>query len=130
LEPDIMHRRIACRILVPALLLLVAPVIAAAQAPRAKCGPSRLAVFDSAVLLDSVPGQGAVKGAFDQRALKARNELAQAADSLKLSVDQLARGEATFTLAQREAAMHLLLPGNYSSRTSPGDADVDRSLAR
>jgi Skp family chaperone for outer membrane proteins len=100
--------RTASRVLVPALLLLVAPIVVVAQSPRSKCGPSRLAVFDSATLLDSVPGRDEVQKVFDQRALQARRELAQVADSLKYFVDQLARSDAQFTPAQREASMHLL----------------------
>lgn len=93
------------------LAALVLAVDANAQAPsptRASRGATRIAVFDSRVVLDSMPQRSAAESEFALEQAKARTMLNAATDSLRAALDEFVRVEAQLSPRQREAtAMHL-----------------------
>lgn len=86
--------------------LVTAPPLAAQRATD--CRPAGVALFDSALLLDSMPGRASAEREYQQRLAQARRQLSAAADSLTLLVTQFTRSEGQFTAVQREAALHLI----------------------
>jgi outer membrane protein len=68
----------------------------------------RVAVFDSRVVLDSMPERLAAESEFALEQAKARTMLNAATDSLRAALDEFVRVEAQLSPRQREAtAMHL-----------------------
>lgn len=70
--------------------------------------PLRVAIFDSRVVLDSMPERLAAESEFALEQAKARTMLSAATDSLRAALDEFVRVEAQLSPRQREAtAMHL-----------------------
>jgi outer membrane protein len=72
---------------------------------RAARGIMRIAVFDSRVVLDSMPQRAAAESEFALEQTKARTMLNMATDSLKAALDDFVRVEAQLSPRQREATM-------------------------
>ncbi len=79
-----------------------------AERPSARNGSVRIAVFDSRVVLDSMPQRVAAESEFALEQTKARTMLTLATDSLRAALDGFARVESQLSPRQREATvMHL-----------------------
>ena len=78
--------------------------VIAQQAPRTPRMPAtRIAVYDSRVVFDSMPERGAVESEFALEQAKARTMVTAASDSLRLALDELVKVEERLTLREREA---------------------------
>ncbi len=86
------------------LLVALAPRESAAQRSGLRDVRSvRLAVYDSRMLFDSMPGRNAVESEFALEQAKARAMVAAASDSLRFALDELVRVEERLTPREREA---------------------------
>jgi outer membrane protein len=75
-----------------------------ADAPR----PTRIAVFDSRVVFDSMPERAAAESEFALEQAKARTMLGAATDSLRAAVEEFSKVEQQMSPRQREATtMHM-----------------------
>lgn len=86
-------------------VLLLAPVRAEAQRGAR---PTRVAVIDSRVIIDSLPERVAAQRQFDDEQAVLRRRVQQASDSLKWFVEEFSRQEQQLSPRQREASMLLL----------------------
>lgn len=90
-----------------ACLTIVSATTLSAQTrdvPRA----TRIAVFDSRMVFDSMPGRAKAESDFALEQAKARTMLTAATDSLRRAVEEFSRQEGRMTPRQREATtMHL-----------------------
>jgi Skp family chaperone for outer membrane proteins len=78
--------------------------VTAQQAPRPSRVPAtRIAVYDSRVVFDSMPERSAVESEFALEQAKARTMVAEASDSLRRSLDELVTVEQRLTPREREA---------------------------
>ena len=78
--------------------------VTAQQAPRPPRVPAtRIAVYDSRVVFDSMPERSAVESEFALDQAKARTMVAEASDSLRRSLDELVKVEQRLTPREREA---------------------------
>jgi Skp family chaperone for outer membrane proteins len=78
--------------------------VTAQQAPRTSRMPAtRIAVYDSRVVFDSMPERSAVESEFALEQAKARTMVAEASDSLRLALDELVKVEERLTPREREA---------------------------
>lgn len=78
--------------------------VTAQQGPRAPRMPAtRIAVYDSRVVFDSMPERSAVESEFALEQAKARTMVAAASDSLRLALDELVQVEQRLTPREREA---------------------------
>lgn len=76
----------------------------AQQAPRPPRAPAtRIAVYDSRVVFDSMPERRAVESEFALDQAKARTMVTEASDSLRLALDELVKVEQRLTPREREA---------------------------
>ena len=81
-----------------------APSSAGKQADaRAGLRPTRIAVFDSRVVLDSMPERSRAESELALAQAQARVKLEAAKDSLRAAVDELAKFEQTMSMREREA---------------------------
>ena len=81
-----------------------APSSAGKQAdPRAGLRPTRIAVFDSRIVLDSMPERSRAESELALAQAQARVKLEAAKDSLRAAVDELAKFEQTMSMREREA---------------------------
>lgn len=87
-------------------LLMCAPAYAEAQPTQeaTQSRPLRIAVFDSRVVVESMPERAAAESTFALEQAKARTMLSAASDSLRAAVDEFTRAEQQLTPRQREAA--------------------------
>ncbi len=65
---------------------------------------TRIAIWDSRIVLDSMPERLAVESAFAEEQSRARAMVRAASDSLRLALDELVRFEAQLLPREREAA--------------------------
>ncbi len=80
------------------------PASAVAQrASSSAISSTRIAVFDSRVVLDSVPQRNAAESEFALEQSKARVLVSAASDSLRLALDELVQAEQRLTPREREA---------------------------
>jgi Skp family chaperone for outer membrane proteins len=93
-------------ILLSLLLLLTLGAAPPLVAQGARAG--RLAVIDSRLLLDSVPGRVHAEHRYQDEIERAERLVNAAADSLRLAADQFARAQGRLTPLQREAALLVL----------------------
>ncbi|MCO4097943.1 MAG: OmpH family outer membrane protein [Gemmatimonas sp.] len=70
---------------------------------RAALRPTRIAVFDSRVVLDSMPERRRAESELALAQAQARVKLEAAKDSLRAAVDELAKFEQTMSMREREA---------------------------
>ena len=78
--------------------------VTAQQAPRPSRAPAtRIAVYDSRVVFDSMPERSAVESEFALDRAKARTMVTEASDSLRLALDELVEVEQRLTPREREA---------------------------
>jgi len=78
--------------------------VTAQQAPRPPRAPAtRIAVYDSRVVFDSMPERSAVESEFALDQAKARTMVTAASDSLRLALDELVKVEERLTPREREA---------------------------
>ncbi len=70
---------------------------------RAGLRPTRIAVFDSRVVLDSMPERSRAESELALAQAQARVKLEAAKDSLRAAVDELAKFEQTMSMREREA---------------------------
>ncbi|WP_353266547.1 OmpH family outer membrane protein [Gemmatimonas sp.] len=81
-----------------------APPSAGKQADaRAGLRPTRIAVFDSRVVFDSMPERSRAESELALAQAQARVKLEAAKDSLRAAVDELAKFEQTMSMREREA---------------------------
>lgn len=91
-----------------ALSLLAVSTTAEAQSARNGSSRIRIAVFDSRIVLDSLPERVTAESQLALEQAKARTMLTAATDSLRAAVDEFARLEQQLTVRQREATtLHL-----------------------
>ncbi|MBY0491848.1 MAG: OmpH family outer membrane protein [Gemmatimonadaceae bacterium] len=95
-----------------AILLTLAALLTPASrvhAQKSAAGrPTRIAVFDSRTVLDSMPERRGAESEFALEQAKARTMLGAATDSLRAAVEEFAKVESQMTPRQREATtMHL-----------------------
>ena len=89
------------------LAILASATTLSAQA-RDVARAARIAVFDSRMVFDSMPGRAKAESDFALEQAKARTMLTAATDSLRRSVEEFSRHEGRMTPRQREATtMHL-----------------------
>ena len=87
---------------------VLCPASASAQRPSRGAVPTRVAVFDSRVLIDSMVERAAVESEFALDQAKARTMLREASDSLRAALDQFLKEESRLTPREREAgSLHL-----------------------
>jgi hypothetical protein len=78
--------------------------VTAQQAPRLpRASATRIAVYDSRVVFDSMPERSAVESEFALDRAKARTMVTEASDSLRLALDELVEVEQRLTPREREA---------------------------
>ena len=78
--------------------------VTAQQAPRPPRAPAtRIAVYDSRVVFDSMPERSAVESEFALDQTKARTLVMEASDSLRRALDELVKVEQRLTPREREA---------------------------
>lgn len=105
---DLVRNAVAAATLAAFVLAVDANAQAPSPTPRASRGATRIAVFDSRVVLDSMPQRSAAESEFALEQAKARTMLNAATDSLRAALDEFVRVEAQLSPRQREAtAMHL-----------------------
>jgi outer membrane protein len=76
------------------------------DAPSAAAGaPLRIAVFDSRLVFDSMPGRSAAESVFALEQAKARTMLGEAVDSLQAVLEVFTKAEGELSPRQREAAI-------------------------
>ncbi len=81
-----------------------APLAPGKQADaRAGLRPTRIAVFDSRIVLDSMPERSRAESELALAQAQARVKLEAAKDSLRAAVDELAKFEQTMSMREREA---------------------------
>lgn len=90
------------------LFLWTHPAQAQARREAGTCGPSRVAVFDSRIVLDSAPGRAEAEARFQRLTSETRSRLKLASDSLQDLIARMSRDEAQMSPREREAAMHVL----------------------
>jgi Skp family chaperone for outer membrane proteins len=84
------------------------PGRAEAQRPSRNAAPTRVAVFDSRVLIDSMAERASVESEFALDQAKARTMLREASDSLRATLDQFLKEESRLSPREREAgSLHL-----------------------
>ena len=83
--------------------------VTTAQAQRKGGGsPSRVGVFNSQLLIDSMPERAAIESEFALEQAKARTMLQEASDSLRATLDSFLREESRLSPREREAgSLHL-----------------------
>lgn len=88
-----------------ALLFVVAPEVVSAQrgARATRVPATRIAIYDSRTVFDSMPERSAVESEFALEQAKARTMVAAASDSLRLALDELVQVEQRLTPREREA---------------------------
>ena len=88
-----------------ALLFVVAPEVVSAQrgARGTRVPATRIAIYDSRTVFDSMPERSAVESEFALEQAKARTMVAAASDSLRLALDELVQVEQRLTPREREA---------------------------
>jgi len=91
--------------LLTALLVISVPEAVSGQhGPLARSAPaSRIAIYDSRVVFDSMPERSALESEFALEQAKARLMVTAASDSLRLALDQLVENEQRLTPREREA---------------------------
>ena len=90
------------------LVLTIALPLHAQRAPKSDRGATRIAVYDSKIIFDSMPERRAVESEFALEQAKARTLVAQASDSLRVALDQLVKAEERLTPREREVGkLHL-----------------------
>jgi Skp family chaperone for outer membrane proteins len=90
-------------------LVSAVPASLAAQRPaKSDRAATRVAVYDSRAIFDSMPERRAIESEFALEQAKARTMVSQASDSLRLALDQLVKAEERLTPREREAGkLHL-----------------------
>lgn len=89
-------------------LLAAVTLTTDAEAQSSTARATRLAVFDSRTVLDSMPERRSAESDFALEQAKARTMLSAATDSLRAAVEEFAKVESQMSPRQREATtMHL-----------------------
>ena len=100
--------RLSSLLCLPLCCVLGPLPLAAQRAPRASVGATRIAVYDSRIVFDSMPERAAVESEFALEQAKARTMLAEASDSLRQTLDEYTKAEARLSPREREAgSLHL-----------------------
>ncbi len=92
----------------PYLLLQLLPVltgVTTALHAQARATPQRIAVIDSHLLLDSMPGRSGADVELSKEQARVHRLIQAASDSLRVSVENFSRSEAQLSPRMREAAM-------------------------
>jgi len=90
------------------IALTVPSHVSAQRSMRSNRPATRIAVFDSRVIFDSLPERNAVESEFALEQAKARTLVAEASDSLRKALDALVRADSTLSAREREAGrLHL-----------------------
>jgi Skp family chaperone for outer membrane proteins len=105
------HARIAPplrQLLTPVVTLLTMCAVPAATLTAQTATVGRVAVIDSRVILQAMPGRAQAESEFALELAKARELVHTATDSLRSAVEELSRHEKDLRPQQREAAMMIL----------------------
>jgi Skp family chaperone for outer membrane proteins len=96
--------RLSHAVLIASALVMLIAREATAQTRRANSSPTRIAVFDSRVVFDSMPERAAAESEFALEQAKMRTLLGHATDSLQAVIAEFTRAEQGLSPRQREAA--------------------------
>ncbi len=93
------------RNMIPFVFAFVLPATASAQGKTrpVRAPATRIAIFDSRMVFDSMPERSAVESEFALEQAKARTMVSAASDSLRLALDALVQAEERLTPREREA---------------------------